>query len=52
MIQETPEVHGCFAISVSYLSVFKSKNVTQVLYVACYGVSFCTVSPSVCLDDI
>ena len=24
----------------------------MVLYVPCFGVSFCTVSPSVCLDDI
>ena len=23
-----------------------------VLYVPCFGVGFCTVSPSVCLDDV
>ena len=49
---ESPELHGCLPISFSYLSVFKSKNVTRVLYIVCYGVSSCTVSPSVCLDDI
>ena len=44
----------CFAVLKALVTIIlvTAGMLDVVLYVHCFGVCFCTVSPSVCLDDI